>query len=154
MAEKKYAKYIITENIVAAYSPPADVMKSLEEQRKAGNFMEHAPLYSLNNKIIPGGMFTHCHWIWETHGSKGVQIESPHKHDFSEVFGFFGTNRQNPRKLNGEIEFWLDNEKYIIDYSCLIFIPRGLKHAPIVFRNVKSPVFILNAGNTTNYTRS
>ena len=154
MAEKKYEKYIITENILAANPPPSDVMKSLEKQRMTGNSMDHAALYSLNDKVIPGGMFTHGHWIWETHGNKGVEIESPHKHDFNEVFGFFCANRENPRQLNGEIEFWLEDEKYIIDYSCLVFIPRGLKHAPIVFRNVKSPIFILNAADTANYTRS
>jgi hypothetical protein len=36
MAERKYAKYIITDNMRTS-QPPAEMMKRIEEQRKAGN---------------------------------------------------------------------------------------------------------------------
>jgi hypothetical protein len=153
MAERKYAKYIITENIRTA-EPPAEMMQRIEEQRKAGNYTEGTPLYNLNEKIIPGAFYVDCHWLWKTHGQQSIQTEIAHTHDFDEVLGFIGSSRQNPRKLNGEIEFWLDDEQYIIDYSCLIYVPRGLKHLPLVFRRIDSPVFFFTAGNTTSYTRT
>jgi hypothetical protein len=153
MSDKKYAKYIITENI-RTEQPPAAMMKRFEEQRQAGNYTESTPLYNLNDKIIPGAMYVDCHWLYKTHGHQGIQAEIAHTHDFDEVLGFIGSNRENPRKLNGEIEFWLDDEQYIIDYSCLIFVPRGLKHLPLVFRRIDSPVFFFTAGNSASYSRS
>jgi hypothetical protein len=153
MAEKKYAKYIITENIRTA-EPPPEMMKRMEAQRKAGNYTESTHLYNLNDKIIPGAMYVDCHWLWKKHGTSGLETEIAHSHDFDEVLGFIGSNRENPRKLDGVIEFWLEDEQYIIDYSCLIFVPRGLKHLPLVFRRIDSPVFFFTAGNSTTYTRS
>jgi len=153
MAERKYAKYIITENI-RTVPPPAEMMKRMEEQRKKGNYTESTPLFNLNDNIIKGSFYVDCHWLWKTHGVQGIQTEIAHTHDFDEVLGFIGSNRENPRQLNGEIEFWLDDEQYVIDYSCLIFVPRGLKHLPLVFRRIDTPVFFFTAGNGTAYTRS
>jgi len=153
MAERKYAKYIITENIRTS-QPPAEMMKRIEEQRKSGNYTEGTALFNLNDKIIKGAYYVDCHWLWKTHGTQGIQTEIAHTHDFDEVLGFIGSSRENPRKLNGEIEFWLEDEQYVIDYSCLIFVPRGLKHLPLVFRRIDSPVFFFTAGNGTAYTRS
>jgi hypothetical protein len=92
--------------------------------------------------------------MWQKYGNQGVQTEIAHTHDFDEVLGFIGSNRETPRKLNSKIEFWLEDEQYIIDYSCLIFVPRGMKHLPLIFHRIDSPIFFFTAGNGTSYTRS
>ncbi len=153
MTERKYAKYIVTEPFVPP-NPPAEFMKRLEEQKKAGNYTEGFALFGLNDKVLPGAFYLDCHWILQTHGTQGIQTEISHTHDFDEVLGFVSGNTKDPRKINGEIEFWLEDEQYVIDYSCLIFVPRGMKHLPLVFRRIDSPVFFFTAGNSTNYTRS
>jgi hypothetical protein len=153
MVARKYEKYIITENIRLS-QPPPEMMKRIEEQRQAGNYTEGTAMFNLNDKIIPGAFYVDCHWLWKTHGVRGIQTEIAHTHDFDEVLGFIGSSRENPRQINGEIEFWLEDEQYIIDYSCLIYVPRGMKHLPLIFRRIDSPVFFFTAGNGTAYTRS
>jgi hypothetical protein len=154
MPERKYAKYIITEYPKATVAPPADFVKRVEEQRKAGNYWDDTGLFGLNDKIAKGAFYVDCHWMWQKYGTGGIQTEIAHTHDFDEVLGFIGSNRENPRKLNSKIELWLEDEQYIIDYSCLIFIPRGMKHLPLIFHRIDSPIFFFTAGNGTTYTRS
>jgi hypothetical protein len=153
MSVKKYDKYII-KDYRTTMTPPPDMMKRMEEQRKAGNYTESTPLVALNDKIIPGAMYVDGHWLWKKHGNGGIQTEIAHSHDFDEVLGFIGSRKENPRELNGEIEFWLEDEQYIIDYSCLIFVPRGMKHLPLIFRRIDSPVFFFTAGNSSSYSRA
>jgi hypothetical protein len=153
MSEKKYAKYIITESI-RTQPPPAGFLKRMEDQRKEGNYLESTHMFSLNDSIAKGAFYTDCVWMWDLKGSKGVQVEIAHSHDFDEVLGFIGTNRENPRDLNGEIELWLEDERYVITQSCLIFVPRGMKHLPLIFKRIESPIFFFTEGNGTSYTRS
>jgi hypothetical protein len=43
--------------------------------------------------------------------------------------------------LGGEVEFWLEDEKYLLTKSCLIFAPKGLKHCPLRVIRVDRPIF-------------
>lgn len=153
MPEKKYSKYIMTE-------PDKDYLKSLEgktpksieDQRKAGNYFEGVYMFHLDDRILPGGFYTDCHWITAVHGDTGVQTEIAHTHDFNETLGFVGSVPGKPHELGGEIELWLEDEHYIIDKSCLIFVPAGMKHLPLIFRRVDSPIFFWTASDSRNYS--
>lgn len=68
-------------------------------------------------------------------------LEEPHSHDFDEVLAFIGTDSKHPRDLGGEIEFWMDGEKHILTKSCVIFLPKGMIHCPLIFRKVNGPIF-------------
>jgi hypothetical protein len=105
----------------------------------------------LDDKVLKGAIFTDCIWVYREMPDAEVQA---HIHDFDEVIGFFGTDKEDSSDLCGEIEFWLDNEKYTITKSCLIFIPRGLKHCPLFIKKVDKPIFWLTAGNTSEYSGS
>ena len=48
---------------------------------------------------------------------------------------------KNVFDLGGEIEFWLEDEKYLLTRSCLIFVPAGMKHCPIKFIRIDRPIF-------------
>ena len=91
--------------------------------------------------------------MMDLHGTRGVQVEIQHSHDFDEILGFFGSNKENPRELDAEIELWLEDEKYIIDKTALVFVPRGMNHLPLYFRRIGSPVLFFTVGNGTSYTR-
>ena len=65
----------------------------------------------------------------------------PHTHDFDELLGFIGSDWDNPAELNAEVEFWLEDEKYILTKSCVIFIPKGLTHCPLKLLRCDRPVF-------------
>jgi hypothetical protein len=152
MEERKYAKYIVTK-----VTPPKGglpVPRRIEEQRQAGNYLESTWLFNLDDSVTKGGLYTSCLWLWDKKGSQPLQVEIAHTHDFNEVLGFVGTVKGDPRALGGEIEFWLEDEKYIIDKSCLIFVPKGMKHLPLYFNRIDTPIFWWTAGDGTMYGRT
>jgi hypothetical protein len=67
-----------------------------------------------------------------------------HKHDYPEIFVFFGNDPYDTSYLGGEGEFWLgegtDLEKIKFDTSVSFYIPAGLGHFPLFFKNVKTPI--------------
>jgi hypothetical protein len=150
MADLKYAKYIITE----AKQPQPHYLKKKEEQKISGNYIETVRMFGLDDSIAKGAFYTDCVWVMDKKGAGMVTTEIAHTHDFDEVLGFIGTVRSNPRDLGGEIEFWLEDEQYIFSKSCLIFVPRNMKHLPLIFRRVDNPIFFFTEGNGTAYTRT
>ena len=152
MSQLKYAKYVISEDL--AQPPPAGAAERMKAQRASGSFLEATHMLSLNDKIAEGAFYFDCVWLWDKHGTEPVQSEIAHAHDFDEILGFMGSRRENPKDLNGEIEFWLEDEKYVITKSSLIFVPRGMKHLPLLFRRIGSPILFFTGGNGTSYTRT
>ena len=153
MPGKKTSKYILTD-VNKDYLASLKVPKSIEDQRKAGNYIEGVYMFHLDNTILEGGFYTDCHWITSVKGNGGAQTEIAHTHDFGETLGFVGSITSNPRALGGEIEFWLEDDKYILDKSCLIFVPAGMKHLPLIFRRVDSPIFFWTASDSNKYGRT
>ena len=102
-------------------------------------------------------------WITKDCASGVTAEKSPHKHDCDEIFLFLGTNPENIMDLGAEVEFWLgegeETEKIAINSTSLVFVPKGLLHMPIFYKNVKRPslriVVALNIGealqNTTKH---
>jgi len=154
VSKSKYAKYIIYD--VPPPPPgqkPLGTPKRLAEERAKGNYMEATWMFTLDDKIARGGIYTNCVWLWAKHG-KDLEIEIAHTHNFDETLGFIGTVRENPRALGGELDLWLEDEKFTINRSCLIFVPKGMKHLPLVLKRIDSPIFFWTAGNGTEYTRT
>lgn len=132
----KYGKYIVTQlksNIAeASWTNPVQA---------AGKGRGGRVLF-LDSEVVPGAFYVEVAFG----GPRKIEQEprsvaSPHKHDYDEVLAMFGTDVNDPYKLNGEVEFWLGDEKHIITKSCIIFIPKGLMHCPLIYRNVKKPIF-------------
>ena len=153
MPEQKYSRYILTD-VNRDYLATLRVPKSIEEQREAGNYIEGTYMFHLDDTILQGGFYTDCHWVTGVKGNGGVQTEIAHTHDFGETLGFVGSIPGNPHALGGEIEFWLEDEKYILDKSCLFFVPAGMKHLPLLFRRVDSPIFFWTASDSRKYGRT
>jgi hypothetical protein len=151
--DKKYQKYIMTD-VNKDYLATLKTPKSILEQRKAGNYYDGVYMFHLDDKILPGGFYTDCHWIREMKGNGGVQTEIAHTHDFGETLGFVGSDPYHPQELGGEIEFWLEDEQYILDKSCLIFVPSGMKHLPLIFRRIDRPFFFWTASDSKKYGRT
>ncbi len=133
MSETKYGKYIITRP--RPFEFPTD---------------RAARLFYLDDEVIKGAFYVECTWCLKGSDESAAQA---HTHDFDEVIGFFGTNPEDPHNLYGEIEFWLGDEKHILTKSCLIFVPEGLKHCPLIIRRVDRPIFHFSAGTRGTYIR-
>jgi len=94
--------------------------------------------------------FTESAWVWPKPNEIVMEGKS-HAHEFEEVVTLFGTNPENPRDLGGEVEFWLDDEKYTITKSCIIYVPKGVKHCPLIFKKVERPIFHYIVGHAGKY---
>ena len=158
MTELKYARNIVTAdterkaNIMPGPSP--EVVKMMEEERKAGNYIDRTIMFVILDAIVKGSFYAGCEWIWELKGNKPMMVESAHSHDFDEIIGLVGCRRESPHDLGGEVEFWMEDEKYIFTKACLIFIPKETKHCPLTFRRVDSPIFMFEAANSPAYIKN
>jgi hypothetical protein len=137
MAESKYGKYIVKQ-----------LKQSIQEASwtnpvQAAGKNQGGRLLWLDKEVVPGAFYVETVWA----PAMGV-IENPknvaeaHSHDYDEALGLFGTDMSDPYQLNAEVEFWLGDEKHIITESCIIFIPKGLSHCPLVYHRVDKPVFL------------
>jgi len=137
---KKYEKYIITK--------PKPNFWTEEGAKKDGPDVIHPTVY-LDDKIIKGAFYVECNWFWK------ANYYSPpvHTHDFDEVLAFIGTDPSNPEDLCGEVELWLEDEQYMLNKSCLVYIPAGLKHCPMLVKKLSRPIFHFSVGTSGKYVK-
>ena len=131
MPESKYGKHIITELKAPQFSA--------EFNAKYAEFATR--ILWIDNNVVEGAAQMNCSWYCKPNHEHLAQA---HSHDCDEIIGFFGSNPDDPYDLAAEIEFWLEDEKHIITASCLIFIPRGMKHCPLLIKRVDRPIFHLS----------
>ena len=104
----------------------------------------------LEDFIVQGAPSIICSWYWKATEAEGTPS---HTHEFDEVVGFLGSDWKNPGDLGGEVEFWLEDEKYLLTKSCLIFVPRGLRHCPLTVKRVDRPILFLAVSVTSKYVK-
>ena len=132
MDEKKYENLIMTD-----FNTEKDEIGTL--------------LFSLDEKIIKNiPFFTETAWVWPK-PEKIVMEEQSHSHQFDEIVTLFGTDPENPKDLCGEVEFWLGDEEYTITQSCIIYVPKGTMHCPLIFHRVVRPIFHFIVGHAGTY---
>jgi quercetin dioxygenase-like cupin family protein len=150
MSEKKYAKYIMTD----LCAPPApETYKKHEEMKKTGNYFDTTYLFGLDHRVFERGFYTTCELVTKKVGAEPTPEGPAHSHDFDEILMFLGTNPENPHELGGKVELWLEDEQYFLTESCLIFVPKGMKHCPLRYHRVDRPLYFITAGNSTVYEK-
>ena len=136
----KYEKYILTDLVV-----PDEVAARMDEYNQRAT-----RILWLEDFVIKGAPSIITSWYWKATDEEGTPS---HTHDFDEVVGFFGSNTDNPSDLCGEVEFWLEDEKYTLNKSCLIYCPAGLRHCPLRVVRVDRPIFFLAVSLTSKYVK-
>jgi hypothetical protein len=145
MADSKYGKYIITDlnrsgenpNAGRTDAPPPDMkthVVTTDDERPKGAF------------VTSGG------WIWKAYPDN-VWARA-HTHDYDETVSFFGSNPDDVNDLCGEIEWWMEDEKFLLTKSCTIFVPKGMKHCPAIVKRVDRPIFNFLTGPAGKYERT
>ncbi len=109
----------------------------------------------INSDILPESN-VHCETAWiypedKTGIKEDVNFADEHSHPFKQVIVFLGTDLSDIHKLNGEVELWIEGKPYKMDKSFYAVIPEGVKHGPLIVRNVKKPIFHYLAGNAPKY---
>ena len=137
MADKKYEKYIIYETEESPLHPRDSSMG--------------IPMMNITDAALKGAFYFECAWFTDTLYED--RAPKPHRHDFDEILGIFGSNPKDFRNLFGEIEFCFDDEKYTITKSCSVFIPKGVWHAPIFIRKIDTPILFMSTAPVPRYTQ-
>jgi len=140
----KYEKNIVTKFKLL----PLEVLERTIKMRST--VVPTGVLYADRTKF-ENAFYVECNWF--SKGTSEDPIELVHVHEFDEVLVFIGSDPENPHDLNGEVELWLDDEKYILKNTCAVFVPKGLKHCPLIFRRVEKPIIFVAFGPTPYYSR-
>ena len=126
MDKSKYSKYIITE---------LKKMNSPEAVARYGKFAKR--ILWIDDDVIPGAFQMNTSWYFAPQPKGPTQ----HYHEAPEIIGFIGSDPDNPYDLGAKIEFWIEDEQFILDKSCMIFIPPNMKHCPLNVLSVDRPLF-------------
>ena len=137
MPETRYGKLIVTE-----LKGPARVMAALPEYSKYAK-----RILWVDTDVVQGSFQMNCSWYLRPNPNG----PAPHAHDVDEIIGFFGNNPDNPWDLGAEIEFWIENQQFIINRSALIYVPAGVKHCPLIIRKVDRPVIHFSVVTSSQY---
>ncbi|MBN1189121.1 MAG: hypothetical protein JXA46_05150 [Dehalococcoidales bacterium] len=162
MAEGKYGKYITTELVTDfAFSTGGERGKNFigrgfkDGKRRS---MEH--MVWIDQRVIPGAFYCETVWFWPPETAQVIDPEqakksagpSPHTHSFPELLSFCGTDMEHPEELYCDVEFWIDNEKYVFNKSFVVYIPENVKHCPLKMHNMTRPVFHYTMGPGQYYS--
>ena len=123
-----------------------------------------------DSEVMPGSFYSEMVWQWpnswpnqrprpklteaeikEMMKKPGGQGVPPHAHPFAELLSFFGTDFKHPEELNGEVEFWLEDEKYVFTKSFAVYIPANVTHCPLRVHRMDKPFFHYTIGPGNMY---
>ncbi|NLE11876.1 MAG: cupin domain-containing protein [Actinobacteria bacterium] len=137
--EKKYAKYILDNTPDSPQSPrPAN-------PKEAGG----TNVIYVNNELngtLPNATYLDIGLVTKPFSMPFQQ----HAHSVDEYIAFIGTNIEKPYELDGVVEFWIEDEKYILTKTCAVFVPKGTYHCPFVFHEVNSPIVFMSTSPGTH----
>ena len=158
MGKSRYEKYVVRKPAVFGDGFQQEVPDKVDISGK----VDTGPLIWVSRKLIEDSAVG-----VESGVIKGdIVVEAgggrlgPHIHEnFDELFLFLGTNFEDIHDLGAEVEFWLGEgdglDKVEINTSACVYIPAGLAHFPMVWKNVKRPciffVVITTAFDPVNY---
>jgi hypothetical protein len=108
---------------------------------------------------MPGSFQMNTSWWYMANRDSVISnpdspVGRPHKHDYPEILGFYGSDPEDPDNLGGEIELYLDGEPQIITKSSMVFIPPNMPHCPLLINRVDSPIFHFSVVMNNEYTFS
>jgi hypothetical protein len=144
MAKSKYSKFFITETSPNPLHP--------QTRNKVSNFPWMNTLY-INEELqkVKGVLYLETNIVLRPIAGGEEEGSKPHYHPFDEYLMFLGMDPDDPFKLGGEVEFWIEEEKHIITRTCAIFVPKGIYHCPFYIRKVDRPFMFITTGNTSKY---
>jgi hypothetical protein len=138
----RYGRYIFTEPRPHGSGPPPERPPGPPRARAT-------QVVSLDGDASPGAFYIDFVWIWS---GDMTMSPKPHAHDFDEMIGIIGSDREHPRAVGGNVSVTIGDEKHAIKKSSLIYVPKGLAHCPLEFNNIAQPVLCFTIGNTPKWS--
>jgi hypothetical protein len=83
-----------------------------------------------------------CNFAFNWVGEPMIVPAYPHTHTYDELLFFIGGNPTDPLDFKAEIHIALGDEweKHIITTTCVVCIPAGLMHTPVMVMKVDEPI--------------
>jgi hypothetical protein len=137
MAETKYGKYILRETRIEKSRPDISAMLS--------PVLEGVEDWAgIQHRIS-----------WKYISQPVVVVEEPHTHDYDEFLVFLPSDASNAQDFGAEVELSLgeEGEKYIINTTSVVCIPKGLIHCPLNFKKISKPILFCNVYISPEYVR-
>jgi hypothetical protein len=103
----------------------------------------------IDDKKLSGAPYLEAVWF-HTVNDTGPET---HTHDFDEIIGFFGGDSDHPEELNAEISFLLGDQTVTFTKSCLLYIPRGVAHSPLLVPKLERSIIHFSGGNGGSYIK-
>jgi hypothetical protein len=143
MASDKYRKYIFREPIVKGRMTP-QVHICGEKHLNGDEYCPGSNFPGFPNEVT---LFT---------VTEPCVISAKHAHDYDELLYFLGGNPMNFFDFGAEAEIAMgeEEERYLIDATTIVYVPKGLMHCPIYFNKVTRPVMFMHICSSTSYSRS
>jgi hypothetical protein len=125
MAESKHDRYIVRK-------PAYEVTPKFEVKGRI------PAMTLMSGNLVPGSrMYIETGWIL------GMPDPNPHigehTHAYDEIVLHIGTDPANPEDLGGVIEIGLEGRPVTIDSTSAIYVPKGMKHGPLVWKKFTKP---------------
>jgi hypothetical protein len=136
MAESQYSKYVIREPHMKA--PHPDIVHPIVSFNRGRNDFPEAN-FSIN---------------WEVISKPFVMEKAGHTHDWDQLLCFIGGNSNDFFDFGAEIEFYLGDERFFINTTTLVWIPKGLVHGPLEFKKINKPIMFNNIVMAAKYGRA
>jgi hypothetical protein len=92
----------------------------------------------LSNNLIPNtNMYIETGWVFAMPDPNPHIHE--HVHDYDEIVIHLGTDPNDQEDLGGEIELMVDGQPLIINKTSTVYIPKGVRHGPLIWKKFSRP---------------
>lgn len=92
----------------------------------------------MSNNLVPGSnMYVEAGWITEM-PDPNPHIDE-HAHNYDEIVLHIGIDPTNPEDLGAKITFYMDGTPLTIDKTSAVFVPKGMKHGPLIWERTDRP---------------
>ncbi|MBR4692398.1 MAG: hypothetical protein IKP17_06545 [Oscillospiraceae bacterium] len=104
----------------------------------------------IDGQKLPGAPYTESVWFHTTNDT------GPEEHvheDLDEFIAFIGSDPEHPEELNGDVSFLLGGEQIHTRKSTLVYVPRRVKHSPLLVHELEKDILHFSGGNSGSYNK-
>lgn len=96
------------------------------------------PMTYMSPELVPGSpLHIDLSWIYDIPDPNPHTRE--HSHDYDKIVLYIGDEPEAPEDLGAEMEYFLGGQKFTLNRTAAIYVPRGMKHGPVVWKKVGRP---------------
>jgi len=110
-----------------------------------------ARVLHIEDDMIPNAFYVD---VVKIYSGTGNAPAPEHVHEWAELLAMVGANPKKPRRIEGEMAIYLNDEYHTTTKSSYVCIPAGVKHCPWEFHDIKYPTVVFSAGPQGEYSGS